>query len=98
MKQLATLFIAASLAVALASPVLAKPANDKQTTQEEKAAAYKKASEAEKQQMRLATMEKASEIDKKRDDARAAVDDKMKVRLQHINADTPGNIGPVGNN
>jgi len=82
------------MAAVLATPALAK--NDKNPGKDAKASSYAKATDAEKLQMRLTTLEKASKIHQKRDAARHQVDAKMQIRLKNIKADNPGDIGPVG--
>jgi len=94
MRRFAMLVLAAVLALAVATPALAK--QEKKSDAQVQAETYRNASKAEKEKMRAAIEEKAAAIQNKRTDTRHQVDNKMQERLHNIEADSPGNIGPIG--
>jgi len=83
--------------IVLLSGALAMPAFAKQPAgvgKDPRAAADTAASKADKK--RDKAYEKALKIQSKREEKRQDVDTKMQKRLDLINQDSPGNMGPIG--
>ena len=96
MKRLIILTMVVLLSGIIATPALSKPGNKQDNAKHQ--AAYKKASKAEKEKMRADKLAKAKKSHEKTEEMRARVDAKMQQRLMNIEADSPGNIGPIGGN
>jgi len=92
MKRLFVYVMIVLLSGALAMPAFAKqPAN----VGKDPRAAADTAAKADKK--RDKAYQKALKIESKRETKRQDVDAKMQQRLDLINQDSPGNIGPIGN-